>query len=109
MDFDLTKRYKPSTLYFLTKWYLIRDATKEYDMDKTFLHLMDSLEDLLPGHLEKLDDEALICECFCVSVKDIRDLCAGKVDLAILEDQLGLGNGCQSCLKRKDDWMNKIF
>lgn len=76
-------------------------------MDREFLRQIDSLDDLLAD--EKLEDEVLICECFCVSVKDIRETCAGKVDLELLQDQFSMGLGCQSCLKRKDSWIHKIF
>lgn len=78
-------------------------------MDKEFLRLIDTVDELIPRPIEKLEDEVLICECFCVSVADIRELCGTHVDLDLLKDQLNLGSGCQSCLKKKDDWINKIF
>ena len=78
-------------------------------MDKEFLRLIDTVDELIPRPTEKLDDDVLICECFCVSVADIRELCSTQVDLDLLKDRLNLGNGCQSCLKRKDDWFDKIF
>jgi bacterioferritin-associated ferredoxin len=84
-------------------------APKEYDMEKTFYHLMDNLEDLVPEGSVKLDDDCLICECFCVSAKDIRDLGLKSLELDILQQKLGLGNGCQSCLKSKDDWIDRII
>lgn len=88
---------------------LIRDAAKEYEMDKEFLRLIDSVDELIPRTIEKLDNDLLICECFCVSVQDIRDVCETHVDLDLLKDKLNMGAGCQSCIKRKDDWINKIF
>jgi hypothetical protein len=88
---------------------LIRAASKEYEMDKEFLRLIETVDELLPEDSEKLDEETLICECFCVNVKDIRELCSGKVDLELLQTHLNLGRGCQSCLKRKDSWIDKIF
>lgn len=81
-------------------------------MDREFLRQIDQVSELisdLPG--EKLDDEVLICECFCVSVADIRRTCAEaqKVDIRLLQERLSLGHGCQSCLKSQDSWVNKIF
>lgn len=78
-------------------------------MDKDFLRLIESVGELIPQPAEKLDDETLICECFCVSVKDIREICTNHVDLDLLQDQFQLGQGCQSCLKRKDSWIHNIF
>jgi bacterioferritin-associated ferredoxin len=77
-------------------------------MDKDFLHQIETVNDLI-HEAQKLDEETLICECFCVSVKDIRELCSGEVDLPLLQKELSLGQGCQSCLKRADDWIDKIF
>ena len=84
-------------------------APKEYDMEKAFYHLMDNLEELVPAPAEKLDDDCLICECFCVSAKDIRDLGLENLELDILQKRLSLGSGCQSCLKSKDDWIARII
>lgn len=81
-------------------------------MDRDFLRQIDQVEDLLPGDpADKLDAEILICECFCVSVEDIRKACAAarKVDISLLQARYGLGQGCQGCLKRMDSWVNKIF
>jgi NAD(P)H-nitrite reductase large subunit len=78
-------------------------------MDKEFLRLMESVDELIPRPTEKLDDEVLICECFCVNVGDIRALCSTEVDLDLLKDRLNLGGGCQTCIKNKDSWINKIF
>lgn len=77
--------------------------------DKEFLHLMENLDELIPPLNKKLDDETLICECFCVSAGDIRQVCESQVDLDLLKQELSLGQGCQSCLKNKDSWVNRIF
>jgi NAD(P)H-nitrite reductase large subunit len=84
-------------------------AAQEYKMDKDFLRLIETVDELIPQATEKLDDETLICECFCVNVKDIRELCQTHVDIDLLQDQLNMGQGCQSCMKNKDSWKNKIF
>jgi NAD(P)H-nitrite reductase large subunit len=78
-------------------------------MDKEFLSQIDQLQDLIPEDL--LQDEVLICECFCVSVADIRSACGNEkiVDVAKLESKFGLGTGCQSCLKRTGTWIHNIF
>jgi hypothetical protein len=81
----------------------------ECGMDKEFLHQMENVDELIPHQLEKLDNETLICECFCVNVADIRQLCVSSVNLDLLQSQLSLGQGCNSCLKRKDSWIDKIF
>ncbi len=81
-------------------------------MDKEFLRQIDGAQELLaPSTLEKLEDEVLICECFCVSVGDIRETCSSiqKLDLKLVQDNLSLGYGCQSCLKQIEFWGNKIF
>ena len=77
-------------------------------MDKEFLNLIDDAGDLVP---EKLDDEVLICECFCVNVADIREACKDlqEFDLKTMQDNYSMGLGCQSCLKRIDSWVHKIF
>jgi NAD(P)H-nitrite reductase large subunit len=84
-------------------------VARESKMDKEFLRLIESVDELIPHVTEKLDDETLICECFCVNARDIRDLCDSHVDLDLLRDELSMGEGCQSCLKRKDSWINNIF
>lgn len=84
-------------------------ASIEYEMDKEFLRLMESVDELLPQAGEKLEDECLICECFCVSVKDIRELCHNEVDLDLLKSHFNMGQGCQSCIKSFDSWSKKIF
>jgi NAD(P)H-nitrite reductase large subunit len=78
-------------------------------MDEEFLSQIDRLQDLIPE--TKLDDEVLICECFCVSVGDIRSACANekRVDLVKLQAEFGLGTGCQSCTKRIETWVHNIF
>jgi NAD(P)H-nitrite reductase large subunit len=82
-------------------------------MDKEFLHQIDQVSELIsdPQATEILDDEALICECFCVNVGDIRRLCSNvqKVDIDLLSATFEMGHGCRSCLNRKDYWVNRIF
>lgn len=78
-------------------------------MDKEIFRLIDSVDELIPQSDTTLDDHFLVCECFCVSVADIRELCETSVDLDLLRDRLHLGEGCQSCLKRRDDWVDRIF
>lgn len=79
-------------------------------MDKDFLHLIDRVDELITRE-EKLSDETLICECFCVNVGDIREACSSHqvVDLDTLKDNFNLGQGCQGCLKRFENWAHKIF
>jgi len=77
-------------------------------MDEDFLDLVDIEEELVPRD-DKLDDDVLICECFCVNVGDIRETCLTKVDLCALSDKFGMGQGCRSCIKDKDSWIDKVF
>lgn len=79
-------------------------------MDKELLAEIDQLNDLLPNK-ELLEDELLICECFCVSVADIRALCQEdmKVDLDLLNKTYGMGDGCKSCVGKVNTWINKIY
>lgn len=78
-------------------------------MDKEFLSLIENVDELIPQAREKLADDVLICECFCVNVGDIRSLCETTVDIDLLKDRLNLGGGCQTCLKSMDSWIDKIF
>jgi NAD(P)H-nitrite reductase large subunit len=80
-------------------------------MDKEFFSQIDLVADLLATESEKLADDFLICECFCVSAGDIREICAnlGHFDLQTVQDNFSLGHGCQSCLKDIDSWAQKIF
>lgn len=85
-------------------------SNMKVEIDNEFLHQINQVSELI-NSTEKLDDEILICECFCVNALDIRQACAhlGKVDVALLQQNLSLGHGCQSCLKRLDYWIDKIF
>ncbi len=81
-------------------------------MDKEFLKQIDRVKELYSETtIEKLDDEVLICECFCVNARDIREACdhLKKVDLALLQETLNFGHGCQSCLKNSEIWKDNIF
>lgn len=81
-------------------------------MDKEFLRQIDQANELLTQLVpEKLADDVLICECFCVNVRDIREACAEKseVDLGLLKRKFSMGEGCQSCVKAASEWVNKIF
>lgn len=81
-------------------------------MDKEFLRQIDQASEFLTqNEPEKLADDVLICECFCVSVRDIREACdeAGKVDLELLKQRYSMGEGCTGCMKAVSDWVNKIY
>ncbi|MGE3611256.1 MAG: (2Fe-2S)-binding protein [Bacteriovoracaceae bacterium] len=82
----------------------------EVEIDSEFLNQIDQANELISSN-EKLDDEVLICECFCVNALDIRNACShlNKVDLELLQSNLSVGLGCQGCLKRIDYWIDKIF
>ena len=78
-------------------------------MDEEILRLMDSIYELIPVEKKILDDHELICECFCVTVKMIREIGDKDLELEGLKQELNLGNGCRSCLKRYDEWKERIF
>lgn len=81
-------------------------------MDKEFLRQVDQANELLTQIAsEKLADDVLICECFCVSVRDIREASSGvgEVNLEALSDRFSLGEGCKSCVKAVQDWVHKIL
>lgn len=81
-------------------------------MDKEFLRQIDQASELLTQNgPEKLMDDVLICECFCVSVGDIREACGetARVDLELLKQRFSMGEGCKGCMKAAPDWVNKIF
>jgi NAD(P)H-nitrite reductase large subunit len=80
--------------------------------EKELLSHIDQVGELLSQlPAAQLGDDVLICECFCVSVRDIREACQYKqrVDLELLAKNLSLGHGCQSCLQSADSWQNLIF
>lgn len=81
-------------------------------MDKEFFRQIDQAGELLTqSGPDKLGDDVLICECFCVNVRDIREACAARseVDLEQLRQRYSLGEGCQSCKKAAPEWVNRIF
>ena len=79
-------------------------------MDEEFLSQIDQVAELI-STTEKLDEDVLICECFCVNVGDIKEVCQSlkNFDLKTVQDSFNLGYGCQGCLKRIDTWVYKIF
>lgn len=112
MDTHAGWGYKCATLFQdRKKKVLQRSDSVRYQMDREFLSQIDQVKELLPEPADKLDDATLICECFCVNAKDIRQACSApqKVDIRLLQQQLSLGHGCQSCLKNIDSWIYKIF
>jgi hypothetical protein len=77
----------------------------QQDFDQVYAELNSALTS------EKLDDEVIVCECFCVNALDIRNTCSdsGVVDLVLLKSTFGLGDGCKTCLKHQEYWINKIY
>nr|MBA2405052.1 hypothetical protein [Bdellovibrionales bacterium] len=63
-------------------------------MDKEILSQIDRVDELIFS-TELLDDEVLICECFCVNVGDIREVCHSlqAFDLKTVQDNFNLGHG----------------
>lgn len=79
------------------------------ELDEDFLLQITNMAELLPEPHELLDDDCLICECFCVSAGDIRKVSSETVDLTLLKAKFHLGTGCQSCIKNFESWKDKIF
>ena len=104
--------YKCATLFSRTKAGVLLSETRVKDMDKEFLRQIDHANDLVTqSQDQKLKDEVLICECFCVNVRDIREAFPehDEVDLGLLRQRFSLGEGCTSCIKAAPEWINKIF
>lgn len=111
MDFNSYESYNPATLFKNERW-MICFAAIESRMDNDFFQQIDNVKDLfrVPSH-DLLDEEVLICECFCVNVRDIRETCSASqtVDLQVLQEKLSLGHGCRTCIKNVEFWKDKIF
>lgn len=71
----------------------------------------EDLGSLLDWNERTLAEDTLICECYCVSVLDIRRACAEtrSVDIELLKVNFGLGTGCGQCIKDLASWKNLIF
>jgi|GEM_PF-982395 len=76
-------------------------------MDKDELAILNEAYQALGS--EVLANDTLICECFCVSVQDIKVSCSGTLNLNLLKDEFGFGEGCGKCIKEMDSWSPKIF
>jgi len=112
MDTNSVWGYKCATLFQRRKSGVLLSETRVKNMDKEFLRQVDQADEFLTQNLpEKLTDDVLICECFCVNVRDIREACAelGEVNLDLLRTRFSMGEGCQGCMKSASEWMNKIF
>jgi NAD(P)H-nitrite reductase large subunit len=112
MDTNPDWGYKCATLFQRRKSGVLLSETRVKNMDKEFLRQVDQADEFLTQNLpEKLADEVLICECFCVNVRDIREAChdLGKVDLTVLKHRFSMGEGCGGCVKAAPEWVNKIF
>ena len=80
-------------------------------MEDEDLELLAEARGILSSYVEvdKLDEDLLICECMCISVRDIRE--TFKINgpsLDLLVSELGMGTACSTCLKSKEDWFNRI-
>jgi NAD(P)H-nitrite reductase large subunit len=55
-------------------------------------------------------NDQLICECFCVSFKDVFDHFKDPTDLTLekILVEFPIGTGCGSCLKNST-WVNRII
>jgi bacterioferritin-associated ferredoxin len=72
---------------------------------------IDRVSEYLPDQPQLIPDDELICECNCVSAATIRKEFAKSkhVDLGLLKRKYLLGSGCATCLKAKDEWLNRLF
>ena len=76
------------------------------DQDLDISEAIDALQDRTHP---ALDGEVLICECFCVSVNDIRSTCPDDLDLDLLAQRFGFGTGCMTCLKDLPKWKSLVL
>jgi len=77
------------------------------DLDHEISEAQDALSDWLSA---SLPDDALVCECYCVSALDIRQSLSPEqsIDLEVLREKFGLGSGCGRCLIEKETWVKQI-
>tara|TARA_B100001971_G_scaffold214585_1_gene252905 strand:+ start:112627 stop:112875 length:249 start_codon:yes stop_codon:yes gene_type:complete len=79
-------------------------------MDSEEWEALGDLRDYQSNKFNSHDE--LICECNSLSLKDIQSFIDANQlssnDLSQLEDSLGLGSGCSSCLKAKANWVIKL-
>lgn len=73
------------------------------------LDISEALEALQDWGQPALDGEVLICECFSVSVDDIRNACPEGLNLDLLAERFGMGSGCKTCLKELPKWQSLVF
>ncbi len=73
------------------------------------MDISEALEALQDWGQPALDGEVLICECFCVSVNDIRSTCPEGLDLDLLAQRFSFGTGCMTCLKDLPKWQSLVF
>lgn len=71
----------------------------------------EALEALREWEQPTLAEETLICECYCVSVLDIKQTCSktGPIDLELLQQTFGMGTGCGQCVNDFANWKNLVF
>lgn len=79
-------------------------------MDEDFLNTIDNYYDLIADNSNKMHDDELICECFCVSLKDIKAHMKhnGEICLEALKDELNMGKSCANCIKNASSWMKNL-
>lgn len=67
-----------------------------------FYQLIENYHELLVENQKQENHDELFCECFCVSYKDILELCptAESFDDVVIQQKLNVGQGCGQCLKR---------
>ena len=72
-------------------------------MDKDFLELINSYPDLINSEIDSRA-ESVFCECFCVSIKEIRDciLSNGLNSFEQAQAFISFGIGCGLCLKNRN-------
>lgn len=73
--------------------------------------MREAQEALCEWEKSPLAEETLICECYCVSVLDIKQTCSEtrSVDVELLRQTFGMGTGCGQCLRDIADWKNLVF
>ena len=73
--------------------------------------MREAIEALRERESPTLAEETLICECYCVSLLDIKQACGetGSVDLELLRQEFGMGTGCCQCVKNFANWKNLVF
>jgi hypothetical protein len=85
---------------------------KIMNKNNEFYQLIDSYHDLVGEEKQACSTkDELYCECFCVSYKDIIEICPTQdsFDKNLIQQKLNVGMGCGLCFKRIEQLSNDLY